>query len=64
MLLNLIEGLFFVQMGINFADEREAQVALEIIKEKAAKFKARKSTGLVVKVNLTRYLNYRSNYDI
>ncbi|CAG5104900.1 Oidioi.mRNA.OKI2018_I69.chr1.g1652.t1.cds [Oikopleura dioica] len=37
------------QMGINFADESEAQVALEIIKEKAAKFKARKATGLVVK---------------
>ncbi|CBY22289.1 unnamed protein product [Oikopleura dioica] len=37
------------QIGINFADEREAQVALDIIKEKAAKFKARKPTGLHVK---------------
>ena len=51
LLLDLIWGFVFVQIGINFADEREARVALDIIKEKAAKFKARKTTGLIVKVD-------------
>ena len=49
-------------MGINFADESEAQVALEIIKEKAAKFKARKATGLVVKVPFFRFFTVDSIY--